>query len=143
MNDFRSSEGWLGKFMLWNGLSFCRRRTQTQKTPEQIIDKVISNILYVCQLKQRNNYDKDWIIAMDETAVWQEMIPNTTVTDKGAMSVVLKTTGHEENKGVVTLAAKANDDKLKSYIVFPGYKCEVQIWKKILQSKIVTTLNQP
>ena len=67
------------------------------------------------------------MIAMDETAVWQEMIPNTTVTDKGAMSVVLKTTGHEENKGVVTLAAKANDDKLKSYIVFPGYKCEVQI----------------
>ena len=32
----------------------------------------------------------DCIIAMDETAVWHEMISNTTVTDKGEKSVVLK-----------------------------------------------------
>ena len=55
---------------------------------------MISYILYVRQLKQRNN-DLDCIIAMDETAMWHEMISNTTVTDKGAKSVVLKTTGHE------------------------------------------------
>ena len=95
------------------------------KTPEQIIDKVISNVLYVCLLKKRNNYDKDCIIAMDETAVWHEMIPNTTVTDEGAKSVVLKTAGHEKSKVVVTLATKANDDKLNPYIAFPGYKLEV------------------
>ena len=68
------------------------------KNSEQIIDKVISYILYVHQLKQRNNYDLDCIIAMNETAVWREMISNTTVTDKGAKSVVLKTTGHEKAK---------------------------------------------
>ena len=32
----------------------------------------------------------DCIIAMDETAVWHEMISHTTVTDKGEKSVVLK-----------------------------------------------------
>ena len=69
----------------------------------------------------RNYYDLDCIIAMDETAVWHEMIFNTTVTDKGAKSVVLKTTGHEKSKVIVTLAAKANGDKLKPYIVFPGH----------------------
>ena len=62
---------------------------------------------------------------MDETAVWHEMIPNTTVTDEGAKSVVLKTAGHEKSKVVVTLATKANDDKLNPYIAFPGYKLEV------------------
>ena len=68
-------------------------------------------------------YDLDCIIAMDETAVWHEMISNTavSVTDIGAKSVVLKTTGHEKSKVTVTLAAKANGDKLKPYIVFPGH----------------------
>ena len=69
MNDFRASEGWLETFMSRNGLSFHRRTTQAQKTPEKIIGKVILYILYVRQLKQRNNYNLDCIIAMDETAV--------------------------------------------------------------------------
>ena len=69
-------------------------------------------------------------MAMDETAVWHKMISNTTVTDKGAMSVVLETTGHEKSKVTGTLAAKANGDKLKLCIVFPGYKREVQNLKK-------------
>ena len=47
MNDFRASEGWLEKFMSQNGLLLPRRTTQPQKTPEQIIDKAISYILYV------------------------------------------------------------------------------------------------
>ena len=130
MNDFHASEGWLEKFMSRNGLSLSRRTTQAQETPEQIIDKVISYILDVRQLKQRNNYDLDCIIAMDETAALHEMISNTTVTDKGAKSVVLKTTGHEKSKVTVTLTAKANGDKLKPYIVFPGHKREVQNLKK-------------
>ena len=128
MDDFCTSEGWLEKFMSRNGLWLYCRTTQTQKTPEQIIDKVISYILYVRQLKQRNNYDLDCVIAMDETAMWHEMISNTIVTDKGTKSVVLKTTGHEKNKVTVTLAAKANGDKLKPYIVFTGHKCKLQFF---------------
>ena len=69
-----------------NGLSLHLRTTQAQKTPEQIVRKMISYILYVHQLKQRNNYDLDCINAIDEAAVWREMIPNTTVTDEGAKS---------------------------------------------------------
>ena len=67
---------------------------------------------------------------MDETAVWHKMISGTTVTDKGAKSVVLKTTSREKNKVAVTLAAKVNGDKLKPYIIFRGHKCEVQNLKK-------------
>ena len=130
VNEFRASEKWLQKFMLRNGLSLRRRTTQAQKTPDQIIDKVIAYILYVRQFKRRNNYDLDCIIAMDETAVWHDMISNTTVTQKGAKSVVLKTTGHKKSRVTVTLAAKANGDKLRPYIVFPGHKREVQKLKK-------------
>ena len=58
------------------------------------------------------------------------MISNTTVTDKGAKSVVLKTKGYEQSKVTVTLAAKANGDKLKFCTVFPGHKREVQNLRK-------------
>ena len=128
MDDFCACEGWLEKFMSRNGLWPHCRTIQTQKMPDQIIDKVILFILYVRQLKRRNNYDLNIVIAMDETAVWDEMISSTTVTDKGTNPVVLKTTGHEKSKVTVTLAAKASSDKLKPYIVFPGHKCRVQIF---------------
>ena len=43
---------------------------------------------------------------------------------------MLKTSDHEKSKVTVILAAKANGDKLKPYIVFPGHKREVQNLKK-------------
>ena len=130
MNDFRATQGWLEKFMPRNGLCLRHRTTQAQKTPEQIIDKMISYISYVRQLKQRNKYDMDCIIAMDETAVWHEMISNTAVTEKGEKSFVLKKTGHEKSKVTATSAAKANGDELKPYMIFPGHKGKVQSLKK-------------
>ena len=72
----------------------------------------------------------DFIIAIDEKAMWHNMISNAAVTDKGAKSVVLKTAGYGKSKVTVPLAAKANGDKLKPYIVFPGHKPEVQKLKK-------------
>ena len=52
---------------------------------------------------------------MDETTVWHAMISNTTVTDKGAKSVVSKITAPEKkNKVTVALGTKANGDKLIS-----------------------------
>ena len=43
---------------------------------------------------------------MDETAVWNDMISNTTVEKRGAQSVNLKCTGHEKTKITVCLTAK-------------------------------------
>ena len=61
---------------------------------------------------------------MDETPVYH-MLANTTVTEKGAKSVVMKTTGHDKDRITVVFAAKANGEKCKPYIVFPGAKLEV------------------
>ena len=80
---------------------------------------------------------------MDEKAVWHEMISNTTVTDKGEKSVVLKTTGHVKSKVTVTLAVKAKGDKLKPYIVFSGHKRKFQNFKKDSAIKVAATSNQP
>ena len=55
---------------------------------------------------------------MKQLVARYEIISNTAVTVKGAKSVVLKK-GHEKSKVTITLAVKANSDKLKPYIVFP------------------------
>ena len=47
----------------------------------------------------RMNYDLKNIIAMDETAIWNDTISNTTVEKRGANTVSMKTTGHEKSKG--------------------------------------------
>ena len=61
-----------------NGLSIRRRTTQAQKTPDQLINKLSAYILKVRRLRKRMNYELKNIIAMDETAIWNDMISNTT-----------------------------------------------------------------
>ena len=50
-----------------HGLSVRRKTTQSQKDPERLVDKLVHFV---------RNQD---IIAMDETAVWLDMISGTTV----------------------------------------------------------------
>ena len=94
--EFNASRGWLEKFMICNGPSLRRCTTQAKKTPEKIIEKLVSYIVYIPRMKEKKQYLSQ-IIAMDETAVWHDMLSNTTVTNKGAKSVVLKTSGHEKS----------------------------------------------
>ena len=57
---------------------------------------------------------------MDESAVWFDMLAGTTVNEKGAGSVSVKTTGHETSRCTVILTANGSGTKLKPYVVFFG-----------------------
>ena len=92
------NDGWVQKFMRRHGLYIHRRTTEAQKNPSQLIDKLCAYVAKVRKLRQRVNYDMEDIIAMDETAVWNDMIANTTVEKRGAHTVSLKTAGHEKQK---------------------------------------------
>ena len=65
-------------------------------------------------------YSQSDIIAMDKTAVWQDMLSSTTVDNVGEKSISLKTTWHEKFKVSICLTAKVDGIKLKPFIVFPG-----------------------
>ena len=73
------SQGWLETFINKNGLSVRCRRTEAQKSPDQLIDKMCA---YILKMK----YESKNIFAMDETAVWNDMTSNTTVEKRGAHS---------------------------------------------------------
>ena len=92
------SHGWLEKFMNRNGLSLRRRTTEAQKTPDQLIDKLCAYILKIRRLRTHFNYDLRNIIIIDETAIWNDMMSETTVKKLGAHTVHLKTTGHKKSK---------------------------------------------
>ena len=88
--SFIASNGWVQKFMTRNLLSVRRRTTESQKDPDRLIDY----ILQVRRQRARHSYSYSDIIAMDETAVWQDVLSSTTVDNVGEKSIRLKTTGH-------------------------------------------------
>ena len=91
--------------MVRNVLSLHKITTQAQKTPEKLIDSAIAYILHARWVREKNSYDLGSIIAMDETPVYHDMLASTTVTEKGAKSVVMKSMGHNKNQITVLLTA--------------------------------------
>ena len=94
------------------GKSYASKRTFVKKEdygctacPARVIDK-LSYVLHVRRLTSKHKYLASNIIAMDETAVWADMVANTTVDDIGTRSVSLKMTGHEKVRVSVCLSAK-------------------------------------
>jgi len=117
---FKASRGWLDRFMSRTQLRVRRRTTAAQKTPEQMTDKMISFIQYMELQRSKIGAQPDEVYAMDETAVWFDMLSETTVHEKGAKSVSVKTTGHEKSRCTVILTASGSGRKLKPYVVFCG-----------------------
>ena len=105
--SFIASNGWVQKCMARNGLSVRRRTTESKKDPDRLIDKLIAYILQVRRQRSRHSYSHSDIIAINETAVWQDMLSSATVDKAGESSIRLKTTGHEKSKVSVCLTAKA------------------------------------
>ena len=121
---FVASNGWVNNFMRRNGFSLRRKTTTAQQDPERLIDKLILYILHARRLSIKYKYPPSSIIAIDETSVQNDMVPNTTIDKQGAKPVCLKTTGHEKCMVSVCLAAKADGTKLKPFVVFRATKKE-------------------
>ena len=48
------------------------------KGSQKLIDKLIAYVLQARRLREKVSYSDSDIIAMDETAVWQDILSNTT-----------------------------------------------------------------
>ena len=134
---FVASNGRLTKFMKRNNLSMRRRTTIAQKDPSHLTTKLVKYVMHVRRLSMRTNFSPDCIIAMDETAVWSDMVGNVTVDTTGTKDVLLKSTGNEKVKVSVCLNAKANGTKLKPFIVFQGANPEATALNEEFKSRCV------
>ena len=78
-----ASSSWVQQFISRHGLAIRYKTTESQKDPEKLVDKLTGYILQICRQWGKIAYhDKD-VIVMDETAVWQDMVSNTTVDNIG------------------------------------------------------------
>lgn len=118
--QFRASSGWCNNFMKRFNLATRLKTHQSQKTPEELVPKLIDFLLYLKSYFRDHPSDLANIVAMDETAVWFDSTSNRTVDVAGSRTVSLASTGHEKLNVTVALSAAANGDKKKPFIVFKG-----------------------
>ncbi|KAL2096389.1 hypothetical protein ACEWY4_008537 [Coilia grayii] len=137
--QFRASRGWLEKFLNRNGFALRRRTTMAQKNPDLLTEKLVSFFDYVSKTVVSKRISEKDIIAMDETAVWFDMVSPSTIDVRGTKSVALKTTGHEKSHLTVVLAAKADGTKLKPFVVFRGAIREVKAMQQEISRAVVAT----
>ena len=90
-----------------------------------MFDKLVTYVAQIRRLSRKFNYRPSSIIAMRETAVWCDMLAQTTVVDTtGKKDIPLNTTGHEKVRVLLCLTAKADGTRLKPFIVFADAKRE-------------------
>ena len=118
IKDFKASEGWCTKFMRRNSYSIRRPTKIAQKLPKHHENKIIDFQRFVIQQRHQNDYDMCRIGNMDETPVYQDMLPSTTVNKKGEPTILLKSTGHEKNRYTVVLSCMADGTKLPPMIIY-------------------------
>ena len=73
----RATVGWLYRFLRRNNFSLRRKTTVAQK--EAPIDKIVNFVTFCGRQIENKKINAKNIIAMDETAVWFDMVGDSTV----------------------------------------------------------------
>ena len=118
--EFKASNGWIGRFMRRNSLSYRRRTTTAQKLPPDEEAKVQEFVERMRSTRNVEAISPGNAANMDETPVWMDMPSSRTVTRTGERSVCIRTAGNEKKRFTVVLGAYADGRKMKPFIVFKG-----------------------
>lgn len=116
-HEFKASLGWCRRFMLRNGLFLRHRTTLAQRLPVDFNEKLLAFQRYVIELRKKHNYPLSQIGNADETPVFFDMKSNITVDQKGAKSILMRTTGNEKLRITAMLAVTADGHKLTPYVI--------------------------
>jgi hypothetical protein len=116
--DFSFSNKWLDGLMSRNNLSNRRRTTIAQHLPDNLIEKQQEFLAYIMYKRIQYDYLMSFIGNMDETPMSFDLPNNTTIDERGARSISIRTTGHEKTNFTVVLTCMADGTKLPPIIIF-------------------------
>ena len=117
-SDFKASDGWVQSFKHRHSLSLRARTTMAQKLPANLEDKITSFHSFVKEMRSKNSYK---IIGnMDETPVFFDMVPNSTLDVKGKKTIKIRTSGSEKRHTTVCVTVTSDGDMLPPMIIFKG-----------------------
>ena len=118
ITDFKASDRWCTRFMKRHEYTLRAPTKVAQVLPQFWADKITEFQRFVIRHRRRNDYRLMCIGNMDETPMYMDMLPRSTVHKKGAKSVVVKSTGHERSRYTVVLACMADGSKLPPMLIF-------------------------
>jgi len=118
--SFKASAGWLEKFMQRHHLSVRCRTSLSQKLPADLEDKVNSFVSFVKKSQVENEFEDKFLINMDETPVFFDLVPGRTLDLQGKRSVIVRSSGGDKRHVTVVLSIAANGDVLPTMVIFKG-----------------------
>ena len=118
--QFKASNGWLDSFFNRHNMSLRSRTSMSQKLPSDLEEKIASFSQFVRKLRVENDFEDMYIINMDETPVFFDLVPSKTIDTKGSKSVIVRTSNSDKRHVTVVLAIAADGAVLKTFVIFKG-----------------------
>ena len=139
-SKFKISSSWLSKFMERYHLSVRSPTLKDQENTKRQLEKVEIISTYIIELnKISHQYAPEFILQMDETTTYIDMLANLTVDIKGTKSVELHHTGHLKSRFTTVLTVAANGYRLPTYLILRKLKKTPK--NLILNPNIVVTVS--
>lgn len=118
--DFAASRNWANRFMKRHDLVLLAKTSVAQRLPADLEKKLESFLDYVRQKREEDEFEDQFIINMDETPMYFDLLPGKTVDVKGRKSIRIRTTGSEKRHLTIVLAVSAAGDVLSPMVIFKG-----------------------
>ena len=99
------------------GLSI-RRSTENQYKHDDLIPKCQRFCLYMKNLYQKHDFSQ--VVAMDETPLFSDNMGKTTLDERGAKQVRMRTTGNSKKMQTLVLSVNLDGSKNLPCLVFKG-----------------------
>jgi hypothetical protein len=129
--NFIATDGWIKKFLNRNGLS-CRKITSVGQEDNRSQFEIRQTVLeYFSSLREKisNLSPSDYVLNMDETPIYVDMMRNHTISFKGEKNTEVNSTGNQKTRLTVVLTISSAGEMLKAFVILRGLKkvpkCEI------------------
>ena len=119
-SNFQASAGWMDKFLLRNSLTLRKTTSIQQKLPPQLEKQLATFMGELKTIWEYHKFPLAYILNVDETPIWFDMLRGYTVAEKGAKQVRIRGTGADKRRISIVLTASATETMLKPMIIFKG-----------------------
>nr|XP_006825569.1 PREDICTED: RNA-binding protein 45-like [Saccoglossus kowalevskii] len=120
--DFKASKGWAQRFCRHHSLVIRRHTSVAQRLPRDLEEKITAFHEFIVSQPQRYDFPLDLIVNMDETPMYFDLLPTTTLERKGAKSVSVRSTGAEKRHLTVILTGLVMAKSLPPMVIFKGVR---------------------
>ena len=110
-----------------NNLTIRAKTSIAQKLPAALEEKMANFLQSVQNIREQTKYPSNMIVNMDETPAYFDMASAKTVSQRGARTISIRTTGAEKWRLTVVLAASADGQMLPAMIIFKGKRALMNI----------------